>query len=240
MWYPPARPDGRGDLSRQPPGSARWLLIGNSRWHWAEARPDGLLSWSEAPARGLQRLGPQPLAWAAVGPLPSEPVLDPERRLRLNDVPLVAAPPWLGLDRALAGWQAQRLSGCGALVADAGTALSLTRVSAAGAFAGGRLLAGAGLQLQALARDTAALPGVPLPPLLPADPWPQATEAAMAAGVLRGLAAVIDQAWCEARAEDPTCRLWLTGGDAQVLAPLLGVQASPQLALEGLVALRPA
>lgn len=166
--------------------------------------------------------------------------LDHGRRLQLADVPLTWAPPWLGVDRALAGWQAQRLSGSGVLVADAGTALSLTRITAAGAFAGGRLLAGARLQLQALAGGTAALPPLALPPALPADSWPLPTAAAMAAGVLRGLAAVIEQAWREARVDDPACRLWLTGGDAPTLAPLLGREASPLLALEGLAALRPA
>lgn len=180
----------------------------------------------------------QPLAWAAVGALPASLGLDPQRRLWLSDVPLLSAPPWLGLDRALAGWQAWRCSDCGVLVADAGTALSLTRVSAAGEFAGGRLLAGASLQLQALASGTAALPQLPVPVELPGHPWPRATEPAMAAGVLRGLAAVIAQAWREARAGDPACQLWLTGGDAPALAPLLGVGASPQLALQGLVALR--
>ncbi len=215
-------------------------MIGNSRWHWAEAAPDGLFSWSEPPPQEPQPLECAPVAWAAVGVVPTRLSLDRQRRLWLSDVPLTSAPPWLGLDRALAGWQAWRRSASAVLVADAGTALSLTRVSAAGAFTGGRLLAGASLQLQALARGTAALPQLPLPPALPADPWPQATVPAMAAGVLRGLAAVIDQAWREARAEEPGCRLWLTGGDAPALAPLLGLEASAQLALDGLVALRPA
>lgn len=215
-------------------------MIGNSRWHWAAPGPDGLRGWSTPPLQGPQRWNSELLAWAAVAPLPSGVCLDPERRLQLADVPLAAAPPWLGVDRALAGWQAQRCSGCGVLVADAGTALSLTRVDASGAFAGGRLLAGARLQLQALAGGTAALPRLALPPLLPDDPWPEPTAEAMAAGVLRGLAAAIAQAWREARTEDPGCRLWLTGGDAPALAALLGVEAAPLLVLEGLAALRPA
>lgn len=223
--------------------AARWLLVGNSRWHWAEASPAGLRGWSTPPPPGPPHAPAdsdlQPLAWAAVGPTAAGVWLDPARRLQLADVPLAAAPPWLGLDRALAGWQAQRLSGCGVLVADAGTALSLTRVSAGGAFAGGRLQAGAALQLRALASGTTALPALPLPPRLPADPWPAPTTEAMAAGVLRGLAAVIAQAWQEARADDPACRLWLTGGDGPALAALLGVEATPLLALEALAALRP-
>lgn len=224
---------------------ARWLLIGNSRWHWACQEQGGLRGWSEPPPvrQAAVRSGSAagaPLAWAAVGPVPVQPVLDQARRLLLADVPLGSMPPWLGIDRALAGWQAHRLSGTAVLVADAGTALSLTRVSAGGCFAGGRLLAGAGLQLRALAAATEALPALAVPAELPTETWPQATEQAMAAGVLRGLAAAVEQAWREARREDPDCRLWLTGGDAQALAPSLGVTPEPLLALQALASLRPA
>lgn len=226
-----------------------WLLIGNSRWHWAQRAPGGLLCRSLAPEQALAELaaapgaapasGPAPLAWAATGALPPRFPLDPRRRLQLADVPLQGLPPWLGIDRALAGWRAHRLSGAAVLVADAGTVLSLTRVSATGRFAGGRLLAGAALQLRAMAEATSALPATPLPVTLPPDPWPQPTAAAMAAGVLRGLAAAVRQAWLEACQEEPGCRLWLAGGDGEALAPLLGVPAEPALALRGLVDLRP-
>ena len=203
---------------------------------------------------------PPLLAWAAVGPLPqeAEALLDPQRRLQLADVPLVAAPPWLGLDRALVGWWAWRLGGGQrpVLVADAGTALSLTAVSGEGRFLGGRLLAGAGLQWRALARGTAALPALePLPEseARPAgeatghtgdDGWPQTTEAALRVGVLRGLAAALQAAAAELPAQPHPWQLWLTGGDAQVLDPLLTASGSPwrlapDLALQALAALRP-
>jgi type III pantothenate kinase len=224
---------------------ARWLLIGNSRWHWACLEQGVWQGWSELPPDCLTGLpsvsvAEAPLAWAAVGPVPLEAPLDPARRLALADVPLRSMPPWLGIDRALAAWQAHQLSGTAVLVADAGTALSLTRVSAGGTFAGGRLLAGAGLQMRALAAGTSALPPVAGPTQLPAAAWPEATAEAMAAGVLRGLAAAVDQAWQEARGDDPHCRLWLTGGDGPVLAPLLGVTPEPLLALQALASLRPA
>lgn len=209
----------------------------------------GLHCWS-APAGegGLEGL----VGWAAVGPLPPGVALDPRRRLHLSDVPLSDVPPWLGLDRALAGWQAHRLSGQAGLVADAGTALSLTRITAEGCFAGGRLLAGAGLQLHAMAGATVALPRLQLPhqlpPQLPADGWPRSTEAAMATGVLRGLAAAVAQAAFEAEGQEPGTILWITGGDGELLAPLveellaaspIAVRRAPQLVLEALVALRP-
>ena len=212
----------------------------------------GLHCWSapagEGVAKGLEEL----VGWAAVGPMLPGVALDARRRLHLSDVPLSEVPPWLGLDRALAGWQAHRLSGQAGLVADAGTALSLTRITAEGCFAGGRLLAGAGLQLHALAGATVALPMLQLPsqlpPQLPADGWPRSTEAAMATGVLRGLAAAIAQAAFEAEEQGPGTILWITGGDGELLAPLveellaaspIAVRRAPQLVLEALAELRP-
>jgi type III pantothenate kinase len=173
--------------------------------------------------------------------------------LGLEAVPLRAMPVWLGVDRALAGWEAwrrQQAAGAGGavLVADAGTALSLTRVDDQGAFAGGRLMAGLRLQLSALAAATAQLPAdVPVDgpgTLHDLDAWPAATEAAMATGCLWGLAAAICQAATALQADGPV-GLWLTGGDAPLLVPLLGEMGhrcvlAPGLCLEGLAALRPA
>jgi type III pantothenate kinase len=184
--------------------------------------------------------------WAAVGPVPAW--LPLERRVLSTEVPLGDLPAWLGVDRALGGWWAWRKSGGAVLVADAGTALSLTRVGAEGCFAGGQLMAGAALQLLALGAGTAGLPSLELPVALPEQRWPSATAQAIAAGVLRGLAAAVAQAAREAVRESPHCRLWITGGDGELLLPLvrellvessLEVQLAPSLALEALAALRP-
>lgn len=218
-------------------------MIGNSRWHWATGLPGSLRCWSGAPGDGQ----PEGLSgWAAVGP--TSGALPPQRRVLTSDVPLVDLPAWLGVDRALAGWWAWRQSGNAVLVADAGTALSLTRVRADGCFAGGRLMAGAALQLRALEAGTAGLPGLALPVALPQQRWPSSTAEALAAGVLRGLAAVVAQAALEAVAAVPSSGLWITGGDGGMLLPLvrellvghaLEVKLAPALALEGLAALRP-
>ena len=164
-----------------------------------------------------------------------------------GEVPLGDLPAWLGVDRALGGWWAWRQSGGPVLVADAGTALSLTRISAQGCFVGGQLMAGAALQLRALGAGTAALPSLELPVALPQQRWPSTTAEAMAAGVLRGLAAAVAQAAREAVEDAPRCRLWITGGDGELLVPLVRellvervqVQLAPALVLEALAALRP-
>ena len=239
MWHPSAGIDGRGHLSE-----GRWLLIGNSRWHWAEGELGCLRTWSASAGVGqLEGL----VAWAAVGPVPASAPLPPERRLHLKDVPLLGQPGWPGVDRALVAWRAWCLASGPVLVADSGTALSLTLVTSEGRFGGGRLLAGAALQLRALAAETAGLPGLEQPLDLPLDLWPRSTQEAMAAGVLRGLAAALAAAGREAQTSCPGCSFWLTGGDGPLLKPLLQqllassmpLQLAPDLALEALAALRP-
>jgi type III pantothenate kinase len=220
---------------------ARLLLIGNSRWHWAEpsATAGGLRCWHTPAADALD--GDDLQAWAAVGPVPAHPASLAARQLALADVPLEGAPPWLGIDRALVGWWAWRQQQQAVLVADAGTALSLTRVSAEGRFAGGLISAGLALQLKALGASTAQLPqlhgaGAELDQLAPA--WPQTTDQAMVEGCRRAVAAAI--ALAAERAEGAS--LWLTGGDAALVLPALLTQQlnpvhAPDLALEAMAAL---
>ena len=234
-------------MSQAPP-PPRWLLIGNSRWHWAERAADGQLrGWDGAPGlRGEE--DPPPLAWAAVGRLPDPAWAPADRQVSVRDVPLSGCPPWLGVDRALAGWGAWRERQEAVLVADAGTVLSLTLVDADGRFRGGRLVAGLALQLEAMANRTALLPHLQAREWPAPDPgegdWPLETAAAMGVGVETALAAAVVQA---AQASGSR-RLVLTGGDGWMLRrrvtdPLeeLGFAVShrPLLCLESLAALRP-
>lgn len=217
------------------------VLIGNTHWHWGRREPapgrDGLGAlhcWSTRPPECLEQGElEQLLAWAAVGPVPPELELPPQLQLTLDAVPLFGMPAWLGIDRALAGWgawqhQQERKAREGppgdgdgsrggpgpVLVADAGTALSFTRVAGNGTFAGGRLMAGAGLQLAALAGATALLPQQGLPDsAAQLETWPIATGAAMASGCLWGLAHAIAGASRQDHPEQAP-GLWLTGGDA--------------------------
>lgn len=155
-------------------------------------------------------------------------------------MPLADLPAWVGLDRALVGWRAWQLSGGPVLVADVGTALSLTRVDAGGGFAGGRIQAGRALQLRALASGTALLPAVQGfrdRPLDADSPWPRETSAALEQGVCEGLVAAVARAWDQACRDRPDCRLWITGGDGDWLAHSLGQPCHPTLALEALAAL---
>ncbi len=231
----------------------RWLLIGNSRWHWGERLQDGQLRGWDGPPLPAGEAAPPAVAWAAVGPLPDPLLCPPGRRVAVEDVPLLGCPPWLGVDRALAGWGAWQELGDSVLVVDAGTVLSLTRVDPSGTFQGGRLLAGLRLQREAMIKRTTlisailsdAQPGHNLPEGRNGDAlWPQDTAAAMEVGVAAGLAAAVIEA-----SKSATCQ-WvaLTGGDSAMLfarvAPelrQLGLRVAhrPLLCLESLARLRP-
>ena len=142
-------------------------------------------------------------------------------RIRLEDVPLPQAPPWLGVDRALGAWMAWRCSqeqqlDCsrGLLLVDAGTVLSLTRVTADGCFGGGQLIPGYRLQLQAMTKRTLGLPSTPedLDQEALQEVFPQQTVAAMQRGVLEAMLASIAAAQQHAQG-----LLWICGGDAALL-----------------------
>ncbi len=217
------------------------LLIGNSRWHWAFKKTDKweYLHTTPDPKR-IESLEMPIVAWAAVGPLPKNIYLNPAKRLTTKDIPLKELPPWLGIDRALAGWKAFKkaksigTNSSGLLVADAGTILSLTRISANGEFAGGQLIAGLRLQLSAMANGAKNLQN-PGTSSFPPDQFPIATAEAMQRGSLQALIGTLIEA-----THETNMPLWLCGGDAPILIEELKkrnaqVRHYPNLVLEGMV-----
>ena len=77
----------------------RALLIGNSRWHWAQLQGNTVSIEHGSPDPG--RIGTNPPVWAAVGPVPEPLMAHQDLRIRSEDVPLPQAPPWLGVDLSL-------------------------------------------------------------------------------------------------------------------------------------------
>ena len=184
------------------------------------------------------------LSWAAVGQIPRHVSLQPANRIHLKDVPLKKVPPWLGIDRALAGWGAfakaksSTSNSSEMLVADAGTVLSLTRISANGEFTGGQLAAGLRLQLSAMSEGTENLkdPGPSKSSCI--QKFPLTTSEAMHKGSLQSLLGIIVEAL-----RGTEMPLWLCGGDGHLLYPELKsrnlkIFHHPNLVLEGMVNLQ--
>ena len=217
------------------------LLIGNSRWHWAIEKSDSWYFLDTSPnPQSYEFLNVPIVAWAAVGSLPKNILLQPSKKIHLQDIPLQNLPPWLGIDRALAGWGAFQKAkalcsnSLGILVADAGTVLSLTQITSKGEFAGGQLIAGLSLQLSAMADGTKNLTN-PGPQCSNTNLFPIKTAEAMQRGSLQALIGALIEA-----KKDSNMPLWLCGGDSPLLYEELrkrniDVMHYPNLALEGMI-----
>ncbi len=222
-----------------------YLLIGNSRWHWATKKNDTWhFSHTKPNPKQIEALAMTLDAWAAVGPIPNNVSLNPNKRLNIKDIPLKNSPPWLGIDRALAGWgafikaKAAGVHTSGLLVADAGTVLSLNRITASGEFDGGQLIPGLQLQLTSMSNGAKNLQSQPFKPSHKPELFPFKTDEAMQRGCLQALVGTILEAKRQTKMP-----LWLCGGDAPVLINEL-IQRSvdlkhhPNLVLEGMVAIQ--
>lgn len=158
-----------------------------------------------------------------------------------SDVPLKVqydTPRSLGADRvAAACGAASLLPRTPMLVADAGTALTLDYIDDNSTFLGGNISAGVSLRLRSLHHFTAALPEVSAQGPLP--DFGHDTHTALRCGALRGVAAEIDAAYRVALAKYPSAKLILTGGDAQLLLPLLPSETicHPDLVSLGLISI---
>lgn len=104
------------------------------------------------------------------------------------------------------------------LVVDAGTAVTADLVCGMH-FEGGNISPGEELRFRSLHAFTSRLPMVS--PLGETPAFGYNTETAIRAGVMRGIADEITGAYNRAKAEHPSLQLILTGGDANLLAPLL-------------------
>ncbi len=237
------------------PDSASWiaLAVGNSRLHWAlffkdslqktchtlppepevflNALPQDWSAWqSLCPL--FQQVHPYPELWVA-SVVPSQTQLwqhyPQATLLERSDIPLQGIYPTLGLDRAIALWQAGTAYGWPTLVLDSGTALTFTGADAERVLVGGAISPGLGLKLGSLQTGTAGLPRVTLPSHLP-DLWAADTDVALQSGVVyEAIASLIFriEQWLNVY---PGTQLILTGGDADVLTaylPLWHQQVSP-------------
>jgi type III pantothenate kinase len=141
-------------------------------------------------------------------------------------------PAQLGVDRwaALVAARARHAGDC--LVVMAGTATTIDRLDASGAFRGGMILPGLDLMKRALATGTA---GLPLAQGTYRDE-PRNTSDAIESGCLAAQAGAIERAYARLPAGSPC---FLSGGGARTLAPVLAFtpREVEHLVLEGVLRL---
>ncbi len=163
-----------------------------------------------------------------------------------HDIPLnldVEHPETVGLDRLFACCAArnQLVQGTPFLVVQAGTALVVNYVSAAGSFAGGAILPGLSLMAKSLHEHTAQLPEVSFVSA-PNNALGRNTDEAIRAGVYWGTIGAIRELEKKysALAEREALVIVLTGGDAELLAPAFDanrVDLQPNLVLKGILSI---
>lgn len=150
-----------------------------------------------------------------------------------------ATPRTLGPDRlagAVAAWTAYPHNG--ALIIDAGTAITYDFITPDAHFRGGAISPGISMRFRALHAFTAKLP------LCNASDWTgdvvgRDTREAIASGVMNGVWAEADFFIKQARAQFPDAVIVVTGGDYKNfdLKSKKGIFASPNLVLQGLALL---
>ncbi len=218
-----------------------YLMIGNTRWHWA-SKIQKQWKYFHTPPNPIEFKDKNysQLSWASVGPIPQNIKLCPEKEINLDNIPLINLPSNLGIDRALASWSAfkkqssLKSKGQDLIVIDAGTILSVTKITKQGEFAGGQLISGLRLQLSSMANGALNLEDPNLG-RIPIETFQYETKNAMIRGAINGLLGLILQIF-----EETKLPIWLCGGDAPIILNELknkdiDINHYPNLVLEGMI-----
>jgi type III pantothenate kinase len=232
--------------------------VGNTRVKWGLCRaghvvaqaslpPDDPHAWQRQ--REVWSLGPA--RWILAGVHPSRrdvfaawahslgdvtATIDSYRQLPLQVQ--VDFPEKVGIDRLLdaVAVNARRPASHAAIIVDAGSAVTVDLVDAAGDFRGGTIFPGLRLMAQALHDYTAKLPVVAID-----QPWPPpgtSTEKAIQSGVYHAVVGGIERIIAELQAfVGMPCEIYFTGGDAELLAQrlTLPIVIWPEMTLEGIL-----
>ena len=218
-----------------------YLMIGNTRWHWASKRTKGWKYFHTLPNPiEFKDKDYSQLTWSSVGPVPENIKLCPSKKIKLDDIPLISLPSNLGIDRALASWIAYKKQSSfkskeqDLIVIDAGTIMSVTKITKKGVFAGGQLISGLRLQLSSMANGSLNLDN-PIIKTIPVETFQYETKNAMVRGAINGLLGLILKIH-----EETKLPIWMCGGDAPLILNELkntniDINHCPNLVLEGMI-----
>ncbi len=218
-----------------------YLMIGNTRWHWASKINEKWKYFHTSPNPiEFTNKDYSQVTWASVGPIPANIQLCSKKEIHLNDVPLKNLPYTLGIDRALASWSAFKKQSSlkkkeeDLIVIDAGTIMSVTKITKKGEFDGGQLISGLRLQLSSMTNGEVNLEN-PKTKKIPRETFQHETQNAMLRGAINGLLGLILQIY-----EETKLPIWLCGGDAKIILNELkykniNINHHPNLVLEGMI-----
>jgi len=215
-----------------------FLLVGNSRLHWAKySKNQSKFFHTKKEQKVPKNIDLDQLIWASVGKLPNF-LLKKENEIKTKDIQLSNLPDYFGVDRALACIAALKIIENpfkkDLLIADFGTILSITKLNSNGSIIGGQLLPGFLTQLKSMEQNTKNLK-VPKKYDIPIKDFLINTEEAILKGVINSLTGVIHSLF-----NSEKDILIICGGDYQLLTKSLETNKkdtinSPNLVMEGMI-----
>ena len=215
-----------------------YLLIGNSRLHWA-LRKDNSYEFSHSlfDQRLPENINFKELIWATVGKYPTNKFFK-KNRISINNYTFKNIPQHIGIDRALACFAANKLIenkyNKNILIVDLGTTISITKIDNQGALIGGQLLPGFTTQLKSMDQNANNLI-YPENIFIPSNDFEIATDKAMLRGVYNSIIGAIHLSFN--LKED---LLILCGGDANLIGKsmkkeITNIIIEPNLVMYGMI-----
>ena len=215
-----------------------FLLVGNSRLHWAEYVESEYKFFHTNKKDALpENINLNKVIWASVGEFPKF-ILKKENEIKTKDIHLSNLPDFFGVDRALSCLAALEIIENplkkNLLIADFGTILSITKLNPNGSILGGQLIPGFLTQLKSMQQSTKNLK-IPKKYDIPTKDFLINTEEAILKGVINSLTGVINSLFNPAKDI-----LIICGGDSQLLTKSLKTQKeniinAPNLVMEGMI-----
>ena len=192
-----------------------YLLIGNSRLHWA-TNQNYIYKFSHSLINDLlpENIDFKKLIWASVGNYHNENLLK-KNQVTLKDIRLKSMPNYIGIDRALVCVAAlkkiENESKKNLLIVDLGTTVSITKIDNKGNFLGGQLFPGFTTQLKCMEHNSRNL-NFPNKLFIPNNKFEILTMNAMLRGVYNSILGAISISFDKKRDI-----LILCGGDANLI-----------------------
>jgi len=217
-----------------------YLLIGNTRLHWAFNKNNSYEFSHTLNSELLPKnIDPKKLIWASVGKYPTDNLLK-KNQVTLKDINLQNLPNFIGIDRALVSFAALRMIknklNKNLVIVDLGTTVSITKIDTQGNFLGGQLFPGFTTQLKSMEQSTRDLV-YPKKIFIPKDKFEISTMNAMMRGVYNSITGAINISfdWTEDI-------LILCGGDANLVGNALKKEMKdliiePNLVMYGMILL---
>ena len=215
-----------------------FLLVGNSRLHWAERFEDGYRFFhTKKNSEFTKNINLNNLIWASVGKLPGL-FLKQENEIKTQDIKLKNLPKHFGVDRALCCVEALKIinnpSQKDILIADCGTTLTLTKLTANGLIVGGQITPGFLTQLKSMEIYTNNLKA-PIKYDIPFEDFLLNTEDAMLKGVFNSIVGLINLSFDPAKDI-----LIMCGGDSKLIGNGLKqknkeITIAPNLVMQGMI-----